>query len=228
MSDAVGPNFEDNIQFIDQEIAKRRNQWTLNSVQWMDFDDVAQIIRIHIYDKWHLYDPKKPLGPWLNKVIAHQIKNIVRNIYGNYVRPCLKCAAAEGENLCKIYGTQCSSCPLYAAWEKSKKRAYQVKIPVPIEHYLNEQEIGYHDEQDIDIIAKTIHEKMQKILKTAEWNVYRMLFIEHLSEEEVAVQMGYKTNEVGRRAGYKQLRNVRKSIMDKVKKALHNDEVDIL
>ena len=117
------PTFEESVDFIDIEIAKRKNLWTLSSIQWMDYDDVAQIIRIHIYDKWHLYDPTKPLGPWLNKVIAHQIKNIVRNIYGNYSRPCLKCCASEGDNLCKIYDIQCADCPLFLTWEKNKKQA---------------------------------------------------------------------------------------------------------
>ena len=223
-----GPRFEDNIEFIDTEIAKRRNLWNLTSVQWMDFDDVAQIIRIHIYEKWKLYDPAKPLAPWLNKVIAHQIKNIIRNIYGNYVRPCLKCCAAEGENLCKIYSVQCSDCPLYLAWEKSKKRAYEVKMPLPIDNFLNDQDVGYHDEQNIDVVAKAIHAKMQKVLKPSEWMVYKMLFIDNLPEEQVAVKMGYKSNETNRKPGYKQLRNVRKAIIDKVKRALADDEIDIL
>lgn len=228
MSDLKGPNFEDNIDFINTEIAKRRNLWNMSSVQWMDFDDVAQIVRIHINDKWKLYNPIQPLGPWLNRVISHRIKNIIRDIWGNYVRPCVRCCAAEGENLCKIYGSQCADCPLFAAWEKSKKKAYEVKMTLPIEHFMNEQDIGYHDTQDIDVVAKTIHAKMKTILKPIEWIIYKSLFIEHLSEEEVAAKMGYKSNETNRRPGYKQLRNVRKAIMDKVKKALANDEIDII
>jgi hypothetical protein len=101
-------------------------------------------------------------------------------------------------------------------------------MPLPIDNFLNDQGIGYHDEQDINTAAAAIHEKMQKVLKPSEWTVYRLLFIEHLPEEEVAVKMGYKSNETNRKPGYKQLRNVRKSIMDKVKQALHNDEIDIL
>jgi DNA-directed RNA polymerase specialized sigma24 family protein len=233
MPDALGPNFEDNITIIDGEIAKRRGLWNLSSIQWMDFDDVSQIIRIHIYEKWALYDQTKPLVPWLNKVISHQIKNIVRNIYGNYVRPCLRCAAAEPDNLCKIYGSQCSKCPLYAAWEKSKKQAYEVKIPVPIENHLNDSQCswfdtGYTDSQEIDKQAAAIHARMQKTLKPVEWTVYELLFIKNLSEDEVAAKMGYKTSESGRRPGYKHIKNLRKIIMEKVKKALRNDEVDIL
>ena len=68
------PKFEDVIEKIDTEILKRRGKWNLTILSWMDFDDVSQILRIHIYKKWHLYDPEKPLAPWLNRIISNQIK----------------------------------------------------------------------------------------------------------------------------------------------------------
>src|SRR3990167_1843535 len=111
------PKFEENITIINQEIAKRRGKWNLHIVASMDFEDVSQILRIHIFKKWHLYDPTQPLAPWVNRVISNQIRNLIRNNYGNYCRPCLRCAASEGDNLCSIYGKQCSTCPLYAHWE---------------------------------------------------------------------------------------------------------------
>ena len=55
-----------------------------------------------------------------------------------------------------------------------------------------------------------------------------MLFIEGLPEDQVAKKMGYRSNEANRKPGYKQLRNIRKAIMNKVKKALQNDEIDII
>ena len=100
------PTFEDKIAEIDQEIAKRRNKWNLNALSWIDFDDISQILRIHIYKKWHLYDHSKPLPPWLNRTISNQLKNLIRNNYSSFARPCLRCAAAEPDNLCKIYSTQ--------------------------------------------------------------------------------------------------------------------------
>ena len=93
------PKFEDFITEIDAEIAKRKNKWNLSAINWMNFEDVSQILRIHIFKKWHLYDPVKPLGPWLNRLISNQIKNLIRNNYGNYSRPCLRCDAAEGEDI---------------------------------------------------------------------------------------------------------------------------------
>ena len=76
--------FEDCIESIDSEISKRRGRWNLTALSWMDFDDVAQIIRIHIFKKWHLYDQSKSLAPWINTLISNQIKNLIRNNYGNY------------------------------------------------------------------------------------------------------------------------------------------------
>ena len=40
--------------------------------------------------------------------------------------------------------------------------------------------------------------------------------------------MGYKTNEKNRVPGYKQIKNVKKSIIEKVKKIIHNGEIEII
>ena len=55
--------FEECIEKIDHEITKRKNKWNLTAISWMDFDDVSQILRIHIFKKWHLYDQSQPLAP---------------------------------------------------------------------------------------------------------------------------------------------------------------------
>ena len=146
--------FEDCIEKIDLEINKRRSRWNLTALSWMDFDDVSQIIRIHIFKKWHLYDQSKSLAPWINTLISNQIKNLIRNNYGNYCRPCLKCAAAESDSLCYIYGTQCSSCPLFAQWEKTKKAAYLTKLPTPLESVQQETEKLELQEFDFNTVLK--------------------------------------------------------------------------
>ena len=88
-------SFESKISEIDQEISKRRHKWNLTTLAWMDFSDVAQILRIHIYKKWKMYDQKQPLAPWINRIVSNQIKNLIRNNYGNYSRPCLKCGCRK-------------------------------------------------------------------------------------------------------------------------------------
>jgi RNA polymerase sigma factor (sigma-70 family) len=222
------PTFEESIDDIDREIAKRRNKWNLTVLAWMDFQDVSQILRIHIYKKWHLYDPEKPLGPWINRIISNQIKNLIRNNYGNYARPCLRCAAAEGGELCSIYTKQCNDCPLYSNWEKSKKRAHDAKLPVSLEDHHQEVHSMPSDTIDIEKIAKKLHKKMKSILKPVEWSVYKYLYVEQRSEEEAAKLMGYRTSEKGRQPGYKQIKNIKKSIIAKVKKILYKDEIDFL
>ena len=221
--------FEENVDFINQEIKKRKNKWSLTSLNWMDFDDVSQIVRIHIYEKWYLYDGEKPLGPWLYRIISNQIKNLIRNNYGNYSRPCLRCAAADGQDGCKIYESQCSDCPLFMKWEKTKKKAYNIKIPLALEDHSHEvQSVSPTDNVDIEKNALLLHARMEEILKPNEWIVYKGLFIDWISEEEVAKKLGYKTSESGRKAGYKQIKNIRKGILVKVRKVFEKGEIDIL
>ena len=222
------PTFEDSIDVIDKEIIKRRNKWNLTAISWMDFDDVSQILRLHIYKKWHLYDSSKPLSPWLNKIISNQIKNLIRNNYGNYCRPCLKCAAAEGGDLCNIYGKQDSTCPLYANWEKTKKTAHDIKITVPLEYHSREIFDMQNNQKDITHSIVSLHKKMKRILKPLEWKVYKCLYILDMSEEDTAKEMGYKTTEKNRSPGYKQIKNIKKSIITKVKDSIEKGEIDFL
>ncbi len=212
--------FEESIELIDAELQKRKNRWSLTSLSWMDYDDVSQIIRIHIYKKWDLYDQAKPLAPWLNRIISNQIKNIIRNNYGNYARPCLKCSASDGDNGCEIYKTQCTSCPLYEHWFKNKKRAHDTKLPVSLENHPQEIYNKPSDAFDIETEAINLHKNMKKILKPIEWRVYNFLYIENKTENEVAKAMGYVTSEKNRQPGYKQIKNIKKSIIRKAKQLI--------
>tara|TARA_Y100000401_G_scaffold32314_1_gene23708 strand:+ start:3528 stop:4292 length:765 start_codon:yes stop_codon:yes gene_type:complete len=224
----VKPSFEESIDVINTEILKRKAKWNLTVLAWMDFSDVSQILRIHIYKKWDMYDPEKPLAPWVNRIISNQIKNLIRNNYGNYARPCLKCAAAESSDLCTIYKKQGPSCPLYANWQKTKKRAHDAKLPVSLEDHPQEVFISEFSSFDVEKAAPILHEKMKEVLKPSEWKVYEALYIDNKSEEEVAKIMKYKTNEANRVPGYKQIKNIKKSIINKVKKVLEKGDLDLL
>jgi DNA-directed RNA polymerase specialized sigma24 family protein len=222
------PIFEDCINDINSEIFKRKNKWNLTAINWMDFSDVSQILRIHIYKKWYLYDPKKPLAPWVNRIISNQIKNLIRNNYSNFARPCLKCAAAQSEDECSIYSKQCNACPLYANWEKNKKNAHNTKLTVSIENHSQEINDMSTNNFNLERTAGNVHLKMERVLKPIEWKVYRYLYIDGKNEEETAKLMGYKTTEKNRIAGYKQIKNIKKIIIFKVKKYLYNGEIDII
>jgi hypothetical protein len=68
---------------------------------------------------------------------------------------------------------------------------------------------------------------MKEILKPIEWKVYEGLFILNEDEETVAKKLGYISNEKGRAPGYKQIKNIRKNVITKVKKYLTSGEIDI-
>ena len=73
-----------------------------------------------------------------------------------------------------------------------------------------------------------LHKKMLSILKPLERTVYKLIYIDNKSDEEVAGIMNYTTSERGRPPGYKHIKNIKKSIIEKVKKVLEKGEVDII
>ena len=198
----------------------------------MDFEDVKQIISAHIYNKWDQWDPARPLIPWVNKIISNQFKNILRNNYSNFVRPCLNCpfnlssSSGDGDS-CSFTESkeQDNSCPLFAKWEKTKKSAYDIKMAVPIETKEYEVQSIQHKEVDMTSAANKLHLEIKKQLNARHFKVYEMLFIQFKSEEEVAKEMGYKTSEKGRSAGYKQIKNLKKQFKDMAKKIINTKDI---
>jgi DNA-directed RNA polymerase specialized sigma24 family protein len=229
--------FEQKYKEIAVEIKKRRGKWFLNSLAWFDFQDVEQIICAHISKKWHQWDQNRPLGPWINKIITNQMKNILRNNYSNFVRPCLSCPFNQSRSsvdtgisngsLCGFTssGLQDSECPLYLKWEKTKKSAYDIKMAVTIENHAGEVACMSDKQIDIDRAAEKLNEEMQKILPEKQYKVYKMLYVDHMDEVEVAKIMGYKTSEKGRKAGYKQLKNLKKLFKEKAISILKKGEI---
>jgi DNA-directed RNA polymerase specialized sigma24 family protein len=219
--------FESCINLINTEILKRKNKWTLSTLNWIDFEDVSQIIRFHIYKKWELYDENKPMLPWVNRIISNQIKNLIRNNYGNYARPCLKCAAALGENECRIYGKQEQACPMFNNWSKTKKNAYDLKMAVSIEDHSYEINNQLCVNLDIQKATQNLHQKMKQILKPVEWKVYELLYIDYKTEEQVCKILKIKYDKKAKSDYNKQLKNIQKSIIKKAKQCLANGEIDL-
>lgn len=230
--------YDDKKDIIDAELKKRRGKWFLNSVSWIDFDDVCQIIRAHIYKKWEQWDQGRALEPWLNRIISNQLKNILRNNYSNFSRPCLNCpfnqSKISGESdvpgeLCGFTpsGLQCNECPLYAKWEKTKKHAYDIKMAVSIEACSAESFMSGSQTFDIDEALIKLNKELKKVLNDKQYTIYKMLFIENKTEEEVAKKMGYRTNEKGRKAGYKQIKNLKKTFKQKILSILEKKDIII-
>lgn len=218
---------------IDEELVKRRGAWFLHSVTWMDYDDVCQIIRAHIHKKWGLWDQERNLAPWINKIITNQIKNILRNNYSSFVKPCVNCpfnqsSGEEGSSgLCGFTksGSQDSGCPIYSKWEKTKKSAYDIKMALTLEHHTHEVFTQPADDISIETASNKLHLAMRELLNDRHYKIYSLLYVEHKEEEDVAKEMGYKTSEKGRKAGYKQIKNLKKLFRLKAEKILGTQDI---
>ena len=229
--------YEVKVSVIDQELQKRKHKWHLNAVAWFDFEDVEQIIRFHIFKKWDQWDQKRPLEPWVNRIISNQLKNILRNNYSNFARPCLNCPFSQSgqqesthENLCAFTpsGIQCSECKLYAKWEKGKKHAYDIKLPLALENHHQEVFSIASSEFDLSNSITKLHVEMKFILTEKHYEVYEDLFVKNLSEDEVAKKLGYTTNEKNRKAGYKQIKNLKKMFKEKAVTVIRQKDIIIV
>lgn len=221
------PTFEESYPIIKEQVEKRRSKWTLTSIPYIDFDDIAQIIYMHIFKKWHLWDWPRPLEPWVSTVASNQISNLIKTHYSNFSRPCLQCSAFEGENLCSIYTVQCSKCPLYDHWLKTKKVAHDVNIPLPIENHVNEVENNTADSLDVERSSGELHIKIKSLLSPLEWKIYKCLYIEHKTDRETSDSIGYKSNPKGRSSGYKAIAVARKKILIIAKKIIYSGDITI-
>jgi len=226
--------YEESYCTIEEELNKRRGKWFLTSLAWIDFDDVKQIISAHIYKKWDQWDQNRPLRPWLNRIISNQLKNILRNYYSNYAKPCLNCPFNQSgiteENEAGLCGfteskMQCNECPLYAKWEKTKKSAYDIKMAVTIENHTHEIKCSSGTSFEMEEAQKRLHEEMRKILSEKNFQIYTMLFVKNMTDEQVAAKLGYKTTETGRKAGYKQIKNLKKQFKAKAEKLLKTKDI---
>jgi DNA-directed RNA polymerase specialized sigma24 family protein len=223
--------YEDKQAAIDFLIKKRKNRWNMGALSWFDFDDVEQIIRAHIFKKWDQWDQSRPIEPWVNRIITNQIKNILRNNYSNFLKPCCGCpfnqediGVEEGCSFTKS-GEQTTKCPLFAKWTKTKKTAYNIKMAAPLEGYEYSQASSVSTFMDWEKAQLKLNIELKKVLTEKQFKIYSLLFVENLEEEEVAKIMGYKTSEKGRTAGYRQIKNLKKIYKKKAEDILKNKDI---
>ncbi len=224
--DGVAYCYEECIPVVDIEIKKRKPRWLLNRISWIDYDDVSQIIRSHIFEKWYQWEQDKPLLNWVNAIISNQTRNIIRNIYTSYVKPCVQCPANEGGDLCRIYGTQCSSCEVYKKWEKTKKRAQAINLAESFEDMEEtlKSQLTYKNHFPNYNLEK-LHGNILPKLTPIQQKVYKLLYIENLDELDVAREMGYKTREKSRSPGYKQIEKFKKIFIKTAKQVIEETEI---
>ncbi len=221
----VYKTFEDALPVIDKILQTRKSRWNLKALPYIDFDDVCQIVRIHLWKKWEQYDQTQKLEPWVARIVTRQIINLIRNIYASHSRPCLKCAENQGGDLCAAFGKQCSECPLFSLWERTKKRAFNVKLPVSMENHLVEVfEMPDHS-IDTNKAMRNIFDAIKRDLTKVELEVFNFIYFEGLSDDEVAVKMGYIATETNRKPGYSRISQIKRTILNKVKEK--RDDIDI-
>ena len=181
--------FEGNIALINELIEKQRGKWTLTALVSFDYEDVAQIIRAHIFNKWNQYDPTYPLGPWVSRIVSNQISNLIESKYTNYTKPCMRCESAIGDNGCDIYSRQCMDCPLYAKWMKSKGNALSTKLPVAMEDHAQEVYDLPDNGEDISIKIPKFHEIILPMLSHSEKLIYQWAYIDQKEDAEIKALM---------------------------------------
>lgn len=218
--------FEECSPEIKKIINNKRYEWTFKADLMMDFDDVASIILTHVWKKWHLYDQRRPLGGWVATVTNHQFANILRDRYQSTSSPCSRCPCNMGGNACSLYGVQGQECGLFAQWYKTKRYAHDVRLPVPIENHLNEVREKPDNFFDVERATESLHSRIKKRLTNSEWDIYERLYIQNKDEEETAKELGFKTSEVGRKMGYKRIRQVKTIILQKAKQILNEEGVE--
>ena len=219
--------YEECYDVIDAVISKFQPKWRLTAINWFDFEDVKQIIKLHVFKKWHLWDQSKPLEPWVYTVTSHQIKNLIRNNYTNYARPCISCPHNQGEDSCSLNlsGQQDSSCSLYKKWEKSKKQAYSIKLPLTIENHTNEVSSMPESKINFQHSIDKINDILKNQISEKHYQAYIMLFFDNSPDEEVAQFLGFKTSEKKRKAGYKQINNIKKMLKEKIKLIIAENDI---
>lgn len=212
--------FESQIKVIDLAIAQHAKNWTLKARPDIDFDDVAQLIRIHINKKFSQWDQTRNLVPWLHRIIRNQIINILRNVYSGMSRPCLKCSASLDGDMCSLFIKQCSKCPLFAKWEKTKKKKSDVHLPVSLEHHANTMMSMPNVDINFDKAIPLLNQRLKKVLKPTEWQFYDLMYIQNKKESDVVKIMDFKSTEKKASHRYKRMLQIQKSVMDKAREIL--------
>jgi len=194
-------SFEECLPIIQVEVAKKKVKWRLTSLRHIDFNDVSNILLNHVYTKWYLYDQTRPLRNWLHGLLSNRMRNIIRDNFGAWKRPCLKhCPYFGGGTVCTLYGTQCNKCDLYAKWESGSKLKLEILMPHSVDSPIESDEGSFVQTQlqdktcnflNFDIKIPEFNDLLQEKLKPLEWKTYKYLFIDHLSDVECAKNLGY-------------------------------------
>lgn len=220
-------SYEECSDLIEKEIAKRRGKWTLTILRWMDFEDVAQILRAHIFKKWHLWDQERKLAPWIQRIMSRQIYNLLRNNYTNYARPCVQCKFSMGEEGCEKTPSreQCIECPLYKKWTENKQSGYHIKMPLELENHTQEVFNKIDDTINFKETMRRVSEELEKRMSKKRFAAFNILFIDGTSDEEAIKILNIKENTKNKYGQKKLLTAFKDSLQKEAKDIIKNSDI---
>lgn len=222
-------SFEEKYPAIKEVIQKYSNRWHLDAIHWLSFEDIASEIEMHIYKKWHLWDQLKPIEPWVATICQNQIKNKLRNNYGNFARPCIKCPNALGDTHCSVTSNheQCVECPIYKGWvDSGKKMRHDIKLPLELENHANEINNRPSEEIDYDLSVSKLRVELASKMEPKIFIAFEMLCFEHKEDDEVAKFLGLK-NRPGESVK-KQMEKFKAELLTQVKGFLRESDISEL
>ncbi len=230
----VKKKFEDISDELDTILRGKRGFWNLEAICHVSYDDICQIIRLHIHSKFNQWDQSLPFSGWAVEIVTNQIINLREQYYGKYAPPCRKCSEDLGSNLCAKTesGIKCSECPLFSKWEQKKEAAYRIVLAESADKsYYDEEEgegrikIEAAQSPDYFLASARLHELVMRGLNERMKKVYRLLYIESRSDDYVAKELGFLTNEKGKRPGYRSIWGMKRTLIARAKEVMKNTDI---
>lgn len=186
----------------------------------MSFEDVSQIIRTHIYHKFHKWNPEKgKFSTWAKRVISNQIINIKKKNFLRFQSPCSDCPFNMGDNRCgqNPSGKKNEECEKFRKWAKTKASGQSLVSPASLDeryedesHELKIQVSG--DILDLTEATERLHKLMMATLKDNFRIFYELRYLKGLPDEAISLAFGFTTSEEGRLPGYRQIYNMEAEI----------------
>jgi len=161
-------------------------------------------------------------------IISNQIKNLIRNNYSSFAKPCLRCPHNMGANSCDFTKSkeQDETCKDFAKWKKKKERAYNIKLPLALEEGIATGTATIRDFVDYKESSGKLHDLVMNQLNEKHKNIYYMLYIENIDENEVAQKFGFKADSSKRKKPrYKQMANLKKKFYTIALKVIKDNDI---
>jgi hypothetical protein len=98
-------------------------------------------------------------------------------------------------------------------------------MPLAMENHQQEIDLFTDSGVNFDASIEKLNAILKKELSSEHYQVYMMLFFQDSSEDDVAKYMGYKTSEKNRTAGYKQIKNLKKMLKEKVQNIIVKNDI---